>query len=291
MNRRWIAALAVAATVPALATATAASAQTAPAGPVDALKHQFVNKHGVTISETNTSSTNGANGTKVITKGKIQFGRSGPAASDTTTLIDLRGLDLGDEFKDLGAPVRTVVTKGAAYSKGGIYSSLLPEGKSWLRLPPGSITPIPTSGLVNVLDPTTLKAVIGTTDTKRASGTLDGTRTTLHKGTITLSELYKSSKSFRDTLGRKPAGKSAKLEVSWCLWLGKDQLPRRLETSWVQETVGLRTVKSSSKSDIRFSGWGAKLDIKAPPADQIADYKDLEAAPPQPSIPLLPLPQ
>jgi hypothetical protein len=278
MKRRWIAVLAVAATVPALATATAASAQSTALSPVDALKRQFADKHGVKITELKTSETDGRAGLKTQLTGKAQFGESGVVASDTTLKLDLNGLDLDDESADANKPSRTIVVKGAAYRQGGAITDVLPMGKSWLQIADKGTSPIPTTGLVNVFEPNTLKAVLATTASKRRDAIIDGTRTTLHQGTISLSKLYSSSSWFRGVMAKKPAGLSAKLKVSWRLWLGTDQLPRRLMTGWMQQVVGVNSSKSTSISDIRFAGWGDKLEIKAPPSEEVADQGDLDAA-------------
>ncbi|MEU7838178.1 MULTISPECIES: hypothetical protein [unclassified Nonomuraea] len=83
------------------------------------------------------------------------------------------------------------------------------------------------SGGIDLAGPETLKAILGTTDIKRPGGTYDNTRTTVYQGTLTFSQLYKASAAFR----AQHDGKYAKTELSWRLWLGEDQLVRRVRTS------------------------------------------------------------
>ncbi|WP_214319950.1 hypothetical protein [Nonomuraea sediminis] len=68
----------------------------------------------------------------------------------------------------------------------------------------------------------------------------------------------------------KDAAECADWNVTWRMWLGKDQLVRRIWASY--EVCGLDAKVGDRRyhmiDDIRLSGWGMKVTIKAPPADQ-----------------------
>jgi hypothetical protein len=117
--------------------------------------------------------------------------------------------------------------------------------------------------------------MLATTETKGPGGTYDNTRTTLCQGTTTFGGLYKVSPAFRNQHGGKPpTGKYAKTELSWRLWLGEDQLVRRVRTSW-PEKLGKRSIVHVV--DARLTRWGAKTDIAVPSAEETAgpdDWKD-----------------
>ena len=101
---------------------------------------------------------------------------------------------------------------------------------------------------------------------------MGGAKTVLYRGTVTLQQLAKVSETARllanATDGKKP------VPVSWRLWVGRDQLPRRFTTSFVL----LSSPKSGDlvvSSDTRLTGWGTRTPVKAPPAAQVIGIEDL----------------
>ncbi|MBG0827899.1 hypothetical protein HS041_08985 [Planomonospora sp. ID67723] len=279
-------AAAVALVVPALvAPANADPANTTPASaptdPVSALRKQFRPGHGVKLGEQAKLIGEGKTERVIFSRrgGVLEFGGKGVAASDLTSTFSLPGTDrkLAEEFKDLFAPSRTITVKGVSYTSSAFYAEAMPEGKKWLRTPAEPVSPgNPAQQMVNPLEPATLKAVLARTTARRAGGTWDGTRTVVHSGTITLGELYRLSPTVRGLLGAKPSAKSAALKVSWQLYIGSDQLVRRAVSSWTQSTRGLTSVDLTYLNDSRYSGWGVKSSIKAPPAAQVADFDELD---------------
>lgn len=263
--RRWAATMAVAVTASVAVTGlgTAVNAQTAPAGPADALRRQLVENRGVTMSEVFTSREPGER-TSYRKKTHAEFGKA------TVTATDVRDVASPDVPDD---PPRFLTFKGRTYCQGWICPT--PEGKTWVLLSENEKTrPFLQSGGIDLADPDTLKAVLATTDIKRPGGTYDNTRTTFYQGTLTFSQLYKASTAFRAQHDGKPTGKYARTELSWRLWLGEDQLVRRVRTSW-PERLGKRLI--SHVVDARLTGWGTKTDIAVPSADETAgpdDWKD-----------------
>ncbi|MFF0319919.1 hypothetical protein ACFYTU_04225 [Nonomuraea angiospora] len=105
----------------------------------------------------------------------------------------------------------------------------------------------------------------------------DGTRTTLHEGSITLGELAKADPGLRIGAGQRPTGKYARVRVDWKLWIGRDQLVRRCRTDSRQPGVPkLSDEPVHYVDDLRLSRWGRPIDIQAPPADQVATYDELD---------------
>ncbi|MFF5210806.1 hypothetical protein [Streptosporangium sp. NPDC000396] len=279
--RRMIATLtgaaAAALIVPALVTAAPASAQSAPADPVSALKGQLKAHHGVKLAESSKLIGDGKNQRAIFSRrnGVLEFGKPGVVASDLTSTFSLPGAE--KELKDLFAPSRTITVKDTSYTSGGFYGDALPEGRKWVRTPSDLTTAgNPGQQMVNPLEPGTLKAVLAHTTAKRPGGTWDGVKTVVHSGTITLGELYKVSPTVRAALGAKPSAKSAPLPVNWQFYIGSDQLVRRAVSSYTQSLRGLVSVDITYLNDSRYTSWGVKSAIKAPPASQVADIKDLD---------------
>lgn len=292
--RRTIAAL-TGATVaallaPTLMTVAPASAQAAPsvkADPVSALKRQFKAHRGVKLAENTKIIGEGKKYRAIFTRraGVLEFGRSGLVASDLTTKFTLPSED--GELKGLFAPSRTVSVKGVSYTSGGTFSDSMPEGKKWLRTP-GDTGPLVSAvqQIISTVEPGTLKATLAHTGARRPGGTWDGTRTTVHSGTITLGELFKASPSVRAMLGGKPSGRSATLPVSWKIYIGSDQLVRRVVTSYTESTRGLNSTELTYVNDTRYTGWGTRVTVKAPPAGQVADFDELTIGADQPEDPI-----
>ncbi|MFB9722462.1 hypothetical protein [Planobispora longispora] len=267
--------------VPALVAAAPASARTAPDDPVSALKSQFTAHRGVKLDEQGKLIGEGKTERVILSRraGVLEFGRKGVVASDLTSTFSLPSGDkeLAEEFKDLFSPTRVITVKGFSYTDGKFYGDAMPEGKKWVRARAGLASPgNPAQQLVNPLEPATLKAVLARTAAKRPGGTWDGARTVVHSGTITLGELYKVSPTVRALLGAKPSATSAVLPVKWQLYIGSDRLVRRAVSSWTQSLRGLTSIDLTYLNDSRYSGWGVKSAIEAPPADQVAEVGELD---------------
>ncbi|MER5647073.1 hypothetical protein [Streptosporangium sp. NPDC002524] len=271
--------------VPTLVTVAPASAEavrttqataTTAADPVSALKRQFRTHRGVKLTENTKIVGEGKKSRVIFTRrsGVLEFGRSGLVASDLTTKFNLPLPD--NELKGLFTPSRTLSLKGVSYTSGGVFAESMPEGKKWLRTPGDAVSLVSAvQQIISTVEPGTLRATLAHTRAKRPGGTWDGTRTTVHSGTITLAELFRVSPAVRTMLGRKPVGRSATLPVTWKIYLGSDQLVRRVVSSYTESTRGLNSTELTYVNDTRYTGWGTKVTIKAPPADQVADFDEL----------------
>ncbi|GAA3129102.1 hypothetical protein [Streptosporangium carneum] len=276
--RRWIAATAVTLTVSAGICAPA-NAQTVSPGPIDALRRQLVEHRGVTMSERMTErGPRDKNDYVYLYRTVVEFGRGEVVATDTTYRPGNR--HTGD------SGFRYMTFDGLRYMKS--ESSRLPPGKSWALTRDKEYSPALHTSF-DIGDPATLRAVLATTRDRRPAGVYDGTRTTLHQGVITIGDLYKAS---RGSWEWKPTVKEARVRVSWRIWIGQDQLIRRVWSMRKAPAPFTRKIELLRIVDARLTGWGVETHITPPPADQVVTVKkgsapDLDAKDPQEvSVPL-----
>lgn len=248
--KRIIAGLALAS---AAALLTAAPAQAAPADPVKALKKQYVAGHGVRFSETSRTSMDGKSTGASSTNGVFQFGKSGIVASDVRNRAKGKNADLYSSLM----PTRLITLGEYAYAQGGIYSADLPEGKKWVRYPNTTLTFSSYSQMLDIFEPKVLNALV-----THAKSTKGG----IYRGSLTVKELSK-------IYGEKVDKKVGKIKIGYLLALNSKGLVTRVVSDWTLDFGVLG--KSRSTTDTRFSGWGAKVTVKAPPADQVIDVSDL----------------
>ncbi|GAA2993997.1 hypothetical protein [Streptosporangium longisporum] len=274
--KRYIAGLACAATAVLGVPALASTAHAQVADPVTALKSQFKNGRGVTY--TDTIKIRRQQKTEVLGKrvGELQFGTSGVIASDHTTTLRIKEGDLGlglesnDEegsaeskrfnklMAGLAEPERVVRIGNKAYISGGAFSRFMPTDRSWLQYPEDTHGVTGSMGQpVNAAEPATLKALLAHATVKQTSA---------YAGKITYSELHKVSPWFRAGVGQKLLEPLAKMKINWKLFLDGRGLPARLTIS-----SGGSTITTA------YTNWGAPVAITAPPADQIATVKDVQA--------------
>ncbi|WP_432929888.1 hypothetical protein ACQPZZ_06675 [Microbispora sp. CA-135349] len=279
--KRAFMALACAATAALVAPAVAAPAQAhttgsqaRPLDPVAALRKQFVPGHGVRFTSSATIDFGGMTTVRSTAKGALAFGRSGIAASDVSQKIDYGALLEDKDLKGADKPTRTITIGRTAYTNGGVFSSLFPEGKKWLRSSGdarvGALRG--TGEFVDPLDWRTLKTVLATTKAKSAGGVVNGAKTTLYRGTITLKRLAEIEPRLKDGF----SASEAKSVVGWKMWIGADQLVRKVQTSL---TMKLRFKKTTIEVDATnvtsLVGWGSRVTVKAPPKSQVARLSDL----------------
>ncbi|NRQ37937.1 hypothetical protein HII36_39825 [Nonomuraea sp. NN258] len=271
--KRIIAGLALATSVALVTSAAPASATPAPAAPKDpvaAVKKQLVPGKGVKFTERTTIIDGDERSVFVRRSGMLRFSRSGIAASDITAKSNLKASEMDEDAPDMlkamAKPERTIKIGNTAYVSGGILSASMPEGSTWFKMPKG-----PHGGMlgmygqpVNIAEPATLKALLQT-----GKPTRDG-----YSGKITVGALYKVSPWYRSMsiLMIKPSVKQAKNPISWRLSVNAKGLPIRLVTTFASNALGPSAGDGTDRSvDTRYTGWGGKITIKAPPADQVTD--------------------
>ncbi len=294
--KRFIAGLACTAAaglaVPTLASAAHAQA---PADPLAALQSKLGAGRGVSFSDSLKLAA-GKERTVVITrKGVLQFDGSGVVASDHTSRPRIKSGDLDElvvagqnsydenskafakALNGIAKPERTVRVKNVSYISGGMFGEFLPEGKKWIRYP-GSINGVLDSlgglqpQLVNAAEPGTLKALLAHA-VKQPGG---------YTGKISLGELHKVSPWFRASMPLKPTGAQAEQVLSWRLSVGSDGLPTRLTSTYVGGPNS-----SSITMETDYTGWGSKVSVKAPSADEVVAFEDLDLDAAEVPVPLL----
>ena len=245
--KRIIAGLALAS---AAALVTATPAQAAPADPVKALKKQFAAGKGVRISESAVNKVTGSKaGAPVTTKGVLGFGKSGVVSADLRTGGKGAGL-----LSSL--PPHTITVGKYTYAQGGLFSEQLPDGKKWVRYP-SSGAPRTGNQPLDIFRPNVLKELV--TSAKSFKG---GS----YRGAITFGRLAK-------LYGEKLDKKYGKVAIKYVLDVNSKGLVSRLRTEYSLD-FGLLG-KTTSTVSTRYTGWGGKVTVKAPPTDQVIDYTEL----------------
>ncbi len=198
-------------------------------------------------------------------RGSVQLSPSGAVATDFTWR------EIPEPGAEKPASHRVIRVGKDVYNDRGQYRGPVPDGKKWIRrdLSAGLTRYMaPTASLqpFNVYDPSILKAVLKRSTTTPVSGGF------LYRGTISYKELSKVSK------GAAPVDKKGKGTISWRLWADRGGLLTRLYT-----TDALGAGKDSLLGvDTRYTDWGFRLVIAAPPADEVIDEKDLGGDVPEP---------
>lgn len=244
--KRIVAGLALASSA---AFVTAAPAQAAPADPVKALKKQYVTGHGVRISESARTAAGSTGAVSITTNGTIGFGKSGIVAMDLRTGVKGAGTSLG-------APPRMVTVGNYTYAKGGLFSDELPDGKKWVRYP-NQTGGRAGSQPLDIFRPKVLKALV--TGAKSFKG---GS----YRGTVTFGRLGK-------LYGEKVDKRLGKVAISYVLDVNSKGLVTRVRSEYKLDFGILG--KTTSAVNTRYTGWGSKVTIKAPPADEVIAVSEL----------------
>ncbi|MEW9555821.1 hypothetical protein [Nonomuraea sp. NPDC050783] len=226
--------LVVACGVLALVAVPAHAAHAAPKDPVSALKATMTPGHGVRFTDTVTWGDGLDEMGARDAKGTFQFGKKGVAAFELT-------MDYGDERE------RVISIGRTGYYSGGVLEGVLPKGKTWLKSVGGAI-PDSWAQWLNPAEPTTLAALM-------KKGARSGNAVT---GSITLKEL----KAVSAWVAAAGVGKEYDgIKMSYTLTLGSSGLVNRLRTSY---TITQDGKLNEVTVDSRYTGWGAKVSIKAP---------------------------
>ncbi|MEV7005628.1 hypothetical protein [Streptosporangium sp. NPDC051022] len=273
--KRWIAPVVAALLAPALVTAPATAAPRTAPDPVKALKHQLRPGHGVRVTEITTVplKQKGKPTAKMIARvgGSLEFGPAGVAATDLTTRFTTQPPPKKKD-EDLSSTERRITLRGKTYSSGPpVWMDKLPEGKRWVRTE--NVLKAIGSGTyqlyVNVFDPGTLRFLV-----READRRLPGASGVQYTGVNTRKELYWASSAYRRGWDFPPGDEWAQRKITWRLWLDGRGLPSRLATEADIDIARDTTVRMAT--DSRYTGWGSRVVITAPPADQVVDFNDLD---------------
>ncbi|MFC5815583.1 hypothetical protein [Nonomuraea harbinensis] len=242
----------------ALATAatlvTVAPAQAAPANPVKTLKQQFKPGHGVRVSETVRSFNDGKAAGVTRTTGKLEFGKSAVVGADLSNRYKSPRGKQGDPFLSILGATRTISAGGSTYMQGGLFADELPEGKKWIRYE--GATTYQTNQLVDIFNPKVLKGLVS--KAKNVKGDYKGTTTLKHLASLQ---------------GVQLSGTFAKVKVNYLIDTNGKGLITRVVSDWTLD-YGIMG-RSRSVTESRYTAWGAKVKITAPPKSQWIDSADL----------------
>ncbi|MBB5961555.1 hypothetical protein [Planomonospora venezuelensis] len=249
----------------AAASVAAAPVQAASADPVKALKSQLVAGRGVKF--TDVSSLVSFTGTTSFLKrtGSFQFGRAGIAASDVSaglTADEPSGMPPSIILPTLEKPERTIRIGTTSYYSGGPWAP--PKGKTWVKHRNGMSAGFSgtDSQMVNAAEPGTLKLLI-------AKGKREG-RT--YSGAISLGALEKVSPWLQHVQVTGMSESTKKDVVRFRLTLGPGLLPQRLVTVYPSSHVSAAVGEDRKISvETRYTGWGSRVTVKAPPASKTVD--------------------
>ncbi|MFF0311035.1 hypothetical protein ACFYSC_26710 [Streptosporangium sp. NPDC004379] len=269
--RRWIV-LTVAALIASVPVAAVpAAAQAGSPDPVQAVKRQFRDGHGVQLAEV-TRVVIDKTSIRIRNNARLQFGRSGPVAFDGTWQIVAdpeltKALEGAESSFDFFTPSSVTAVDGKLYVSNSTYGNL-PESKEWVRTKAPADLKAVSSQTVNVFEPTVLKTMLKGAKREPASGGF------LYRGTVSLGQLSKASPKSYPALPGELGREAAKRSISWRLWTNGDGLPQRMMST---ETMRMgKKVSMTFRTDTRYTDWGMPVTVLAPPADKVLDEKDLK---------------
>ncbi|MFC4586546.1 hypothetical protein [Sphaerisporangium corydalis] len=238
------------------------------ADPVQALKEQYVKGRGVRVVTAIKMSAQH----QVLSSrqaGVFQFDGRGQAASDFTErvrfpedFLDSLPKETRDTYRSERLPMRLIKVLRTGYLSGAVVADDLPKGKSWVRYRWTDLSPSGT--LLDIMDAATLRTLMDHATSRRGG---------VVKGSVTTSRLASVSPSFSEQFG--PAGTSRDGrdgKVTYTLWLDSRGLVERLAARAAMPFAG-KTLTISM--DSRFSRWGGKVSISAPPKEKVIGREKL----------------
>lgn len=172
----------------------------------------------------------------------------------------------------VGAPAQPVV-----YVRSPVFASMLPAGKSWLKVDLGALAKqhgvdLGSLGSASQSPSDTLGMLEQSGDVRKVgTDTIDGVETTHYHATIDLAKVAASQPGGKAALDQalKPSGlKTIPADV----WIDGNGLVRREQT-----TVAVSTPqgKTSVQTTMTLSDYGTPVDVAPPPDDQVATLPSL----------------
>ncbi len=214
-----------------------------------AVEQQFANRSGVYVSTRARDRSFWVGLTEITTKGVYRFARSGISRSDITTVSKV----------PFGASSMRLITIGRdSYAQFSATASVPPK-KKWAHSQEMDFPQ--TNALVEGLSPGFLQLVAPGADSGTSGGKVDGVPTILYAGDVTVPELRPSRAGILFGLkkGSEPGGR-----ITWRLWVGPDNLPRRFTASIVWDALEAENVRTMNWTTF-YRRWGDRVEIKAPP--------------------------
>lgn len=176
-----------------------------------------------------------------------------------------------------GTEIEQRVVDGVVYQKpSGGQRAEIPGGKTWMKIDLARLNRSSPTGQSRASDPAApfryLKGVGSEDVTRVGAQTLDGTRTTHYRVSVPVSSLAKDNARQAEELQRQ-LGKSS-LPVD--LWLDDRGRLRQESVRLTLHPLKGRTPEKenaqvTSTTVLRFTDFGTKADVAAPPASDTAD--------------------
>lgn len=195
-------------------------------------------------------------------------------------VVDLRKGASRITLTSQGTEIEQRVVDGVVYQKpSGGQRAEIPGGKTWMKIDPARLNRSGATGQSQAGDPAEpfhyLKGAGRDDVTRVGTQTLDGTRTTHYRVSVPVASLAKDNPRQAEEL-RRQLGKSS-LPVD--LWLD-DQGRLRQESVRLAlhplkgRTPGKENTQVTSTTVLRFTDFGTRADVAAPPASDTADVTD-----------------
>ncbi|MEV7970527.1 hypothetical protein AB0O34_31745 [Sphaerisporangium sp. NPDC088356] len=221
--------------------ATPANAQLA-VDPVSALKAQIASHEAVQVVEGGSLGHRKWGAWGAIRRGVFKLGGSGVGAADITRTFSINHL-MRDHLNDgpwdadkvnaeIGAN-RSISVNGMLYRSGPLYQPVLPDGKTWaLAGKSDGGSALYGDQIINVFEPSTLKALLTTATSKKPSTYGVRKKATRYRGVITFRQLYDASPTFRSLTGKRSLTPVAATKITWELVLNDLGKALTLDTAW-----------------------------------------------------------
>ncbi|MGI5286189.1 hypothetical protein ACQEVF_23025 [Nonomuraea polychroma] len=230
---------------------------------VKAIKKQFAKKSSVRFSVKRRGGPPATWDMKA--SGAYRFRASGVYAADTTEITQepkgtgrSRGISIGREF----------YSQAYVRSKDGKYIWKLPATVGKWTYGRNFAGVIWGEDLIHGINPGFLKLGASHGATSADGGTFEGVKTTLHSGTVAVPELGERQAGM--TFGTEEEGGSWSGPITWKLWVGPDNLPRRFHAI-MRFTRPEGGDAETMTMNIIYRGWGTPVRITAPPKHLITD--------------------
>jgi LppX_LprAFG lipoprotein len=168
---------------------------------------------------------------------------------------------------------RAILLGDTFYAKIPQQFSQFTGGKPWVKFSVSQASKqsgVNLDGLIKRADPAQqTKIFTGSKDAKKVgTESIDGVKTTHYQGTVTPQEAGQLDPKAQEAFKRFYETSGAH-KVTFDLWVGNDNLPRKLVTRVTSE-------KGTGSSAMIFSDYNKSFSVSAPPAGEVTDGNQLK---------------